>query len=111
MRYLGRLAAVVAACAASCTMAPAVASEIDRQTFCAGTAQTVINVMIHGARSVPLDVVMEQAQREVLADEALTDKQRAAILRAVSFGWHSPEGADPQVVARWQFVGCLATEV
>lgn len=110
MRNLkGLAAASVAMLAASCTPVHAEPSQ-EQQSFCYGTADVVFHTISARHKWGSLDAVMQMTD-EVLAKSDYTTQQRAAVRRAVRFGWFAPANAHPVEFARYQYIGCLATEI
>lgn len=114
MRNLKGLAAASVAMmlAASCTPVHANPSKEDHE-FCTMTADLAFNSIIMKRQGkVSLEDTLKAAQ-DLFAyfPGVFSAKQEAAVLRSIRFGYGAPDIATPHEIARYQYVGCLATEI
>jgi hypothetical protein len=114
MRSLKWLAAAsIAATASACSVPALAAPSEEQQRFCYMTAQVAMAAHRLVDAGATLPQLLESTQEALESTEAtnLTQHQKAAVVRAVRFGATSVLYMTPMEVAKFQFTGCLATEV
>ena len=112
------LAGTVALIAAGALLVAKPAHANAANDFCMMTAKLTYNVIEAKAKLTKMpDLSQIEAELNELftaldaAGEGFTAQQKAATIRAVRFGYGAPKGADPETYAKYQYIGCLATEI
>lgn len=111
MRYLKWL---VAASIAALCVNPAIASPSQEdQDFCMVTAKVTYNVIEARAKLpvMPALAAVEAEVSEIAKELEFTPRELSATIRAIRFGYGAPAGADAEAYAKYQYMGCLSTEI